>query len=60
MRFNKKFILGLLLEFGGMLTALYYIGDYRTMPIVYFWLGMLAGLSGIFLLFKGIESRRTP
>lgn len=55
MRFTKKFFLGGILEFVGILTAFNNVSDYRTASIIYFWLGMLAGLAGLFLLFKGIE-----
>ncbi|KAB2877862.1 hypothetical protein F9K33_15295 [bacterium] len=55
MRFTKKFLLGVLLEFIGILTAFNNVGDYRTTAILFFWLGMSAGLAGLFLLFKGIK-----
>ena len=55
MRFTKKFFLGVFLEFIGVLTAFNNVSDYRTAAILFFWFGMLAGLAGLFLLFKGIE-----
>ena len=60
MRFTKKFMLGVILEFVGILTAFNNISDYRTTAIVLFWLGMLAGLSGLFLMFKGIKLKKKP
>jgi hypothetical protein len=56
MRFTKKFIWGLLQTFVGLLTAFDNVGDYRTLPIVLFWAGMLAAFCGIVMMFKGIES----
>lgn len=55
MQFTKTFFLGGVLEFVGILTAFNNVSDYRTTAIVSFWLGMLAGLIGLFLLFKGIK-----
>ena len=55
MRFTKKFVLGGILEFVGILTAFNNVSDYRTAAIILFWLGMLSGLAGLFLMFKGIK-----
>jgi predicted small integral membrane protein len=60
MRFTKKFLLGVILEFAGILTAFNNISDYRTRAIVLFWLGMSAGLAGLFLMFKGIKLKKNP
>ncbi|MBL7961764.1 hypothetical protein JNL27_16140 [bacterium] len=59
MRFTKKFLLGVFLEFIGILTAFNNVGDYRTTAILFFWLGMSAGLAGLFLLFKGIKVKKS-
>jgi hypothetical protein len=60
MRFTKKFVLGGFLEFVGILTAFNNISDYRTEAIVFFWLGMMCGLAGLFLMFKGIKIKSHP
>jgi hypothetical protein len=60
MRFTKKFLLGGILEFVGILTAFNNVSDYRTAAILFFWFGMLAGLAGLFLMFKGIKIKNPP
>ncbi len=60
MIFNKRFRMGLMLLIGGILGALNFIGDYRLLSAASFWGAMLAAGTGIFLMFQGIEERKTP
>lgn len=58
MKFSKKFFIGFVAVFAGILSALDKISDYRTWSIVIFWISMLSAIGGTVLMFRGIEEHR--
>ncbi len=58
MRFTKKFFVGLVSSFVGLLSAFDMLNDYRNLPILIFWVSMSAALAGLVLMFRGIEATR--
>lgn len=58
MRFSKKFFIGFVAVFAGILSAFDKISDYRTWSIVIFWISMLSAIGGTVLMFRGIEEHR--
>lgn len=55
LKFTKCFLFGMFLTVLGILTAFSYTGDYRWPSIVFFWLGWLGGLTGLWLMIRGVQ-----
>ena len=58
MSFSKRFQLGLVMVFVGILTAFNYVSDYRPLPVLIFWLAMLSSLMGVLMMFKGVKPKK--
>ncbi len=59
MTFTKRFGVGLIMVFVGILTAFNYVSTYRTIDILLFFLGMASALTGTVMMFRGIEAKKT-
>lgn len=57
-RFTKRFYFGMPLSLAGILIAFNYISNYRTYAVVLFWTGILTGVVGCYLMFKGIKPKK--
>lgn len=58
MVFRKKFLVGLLFEFIGILTAFHHVSDYRTISIGIFWAAIALAILGLIMMYKGIDDRK--